>query len=102
MLDVLASIPAGLYALIGTIFGGVGLKVIERWLNRHTVVIDERKDYRDEIADLRQRLDKVEEEVDEWRERYYANEDYINILRAYMYGKGLEPPPRKPLPPKIS
>ena len=95
MIELLSAIPAPFYVLIGTLFGGVMLKIVEGWYNRHHVVIDEKKDYRDEIKDLRDRLDKVEAEVDEWRSRYYANEHYINILRSLLLGSGVDPPERQ-------
>lgn len=100
MMEFLKDIPPSLYALIGTIVGGVGLKLIEHWLNRDVQVIAERRDYRDEITELRDRLDKVEAEVDEWRDRYYHNEEEIHTLRAFIIGMGKEPPARNPLPPK--
>lgn len=88
------------FALIGTIFGGVGLKIVEKFLNKNVERVSERKDYRDEIKELRERLDKVESEVDTWRERYYHNEEEIQTLRAFMIGMGIDPPVRVPLPPR--
>ena len=100
LLEFLAAVPPAYLALIGTIFGGVGLKIIEKMLNRDNDYREDKKDYRDEIKELRDRLDKVEAEVDEWRERYYHNEEEIHTLRAFIIGMGSEPPERKALPPK--
>lgn len=80
--------------MIGTIFGGAGLKAVEKYLNRDIEAINERKDYRDEIRELRDRLDKVEAEVDEWKAKYFHNEEEIVRLRATLIQQGIEVPPR--------
>lgn len=66
-------------ALIGTVCGGVGLKVVEHWLGKSKVKVDDaaklRTEYREEItahlADIRQ----LEADVVKWREEYYNLRD---------------------------
>jgi hypothetical protein len=63
-------------ALIGALLGGSGLKVIEHWLNRSKTKDDSATNFRNElrsdIKELRLELAKTEEELDNWRVKYYA------------------------------
>lgn len=69
-------------ALIGTLFGGAGLKVIEAYLGRTRQKQDQgasiREELRLELTGLRQELTdakveeiRLEKEVDTWRSMYY-------------------------------
>lgn len=62
-------------ALIGTLCGGVGLKLLEHWLSRSKIKIDEagkiRDELRVEVNALRQENKTLEAEVDKWRLAYY-------------------------------
>lgn len=77
---------AGFVALMGTIFGGVGLKVVEQWLGRAkeraTEATAMREELRKEIDTLRAQLDKADAEeqrleglIEEWRGKYYDLRD---------------------------
>lgn len=77
---------AGFVALLGTIFGGAGLKFIEHWLGKAKERATEAQGMRDElykqIADLRAQLDKADAEekrleglIEEWRGKYYDLRD---------------------------
>jgi chromosome segregation ATPase len=81
-------------ALVGTLFGSAGLKVIEHWLSRAKfkedaalkmrdelrLEIDRKaKDYAGELDRLRVEIshldlekDEIEKHLDRWREKYYA------------------------------
>jgi cell division protein FtsB len=74
---------AGFVALVGTIFGGAGLKIIESWLGRAKERSDQgaeiREELRKEIEGLRNQLDKasaeeqrLEAQVEQWREKYWS------------------------------
>lgn len=76
----------GLIALIGTLFGGVGLKLIESWLGRAKAKQDAgaamRAELRLEIDGLRAQLQaasteeqRLEAEVERWRGLYYDLRD---------------------------
>lgn len=76
------NIDGGWLALIGTIFGGAGLKIIEAWLGKAKQRQDHgaqiREELRKEVIGLREELakSKVEElrletEVEAWRSKYY-------------------------------
>lgn len=71
-------------ALIGTVLGGVGLKIIEHWLGKNRVKIDDaariRDELRIEITDRREEIRELEAEVEKWRGEYYALRDkYIEL-----------------------
>jgi len=66
-------------ALIATVCGGVGLKVVENWLGRSKVKIDDAAQIRDElrlqIAALREENAACEADRDKWRKEYYDLRD---------------------------
>ena len=63
-------------SLAGTVFGGVGLKIVESFLtkkkSREDVATHLRNELRTENQSLRDELHKMEASVDEWRDKYYA------------------------------
>ena len=63
-------------ALIGSVFGGVGLEVTRRILNRsHSKqdwAAELRKEMREDNAVLRVENDALEKEVVIWKDKYYA------------------------------
>lgn len=74
-----------------TIAGGIALKLVEKWLSRGAEKIDLKKDYREEIKDLSDRLDKEEEETVVWRQKYFTAEEDNHRLRVKMIKGGLDP-----------
>lgn len=85
---LLLSIPPAVWALLGALFGGVGLKIVEKFLNRSVEARATRQDYRLEIKELQDRLDKVESEVDTWRQRFYEAEVKIARLKIQVIQLG--------------
>lgn len=63
-------------SLAGTVFGGVGLKIVESFLSkkkrREDVATNLRDELRTENQSLRDELHRMEASVDEWRDKYYA------------------------------
>jgi len=70
-------------ALIGAVLGGSGLKVIEHFLNKNKDKTDVAKDFRQELrgdlVDAKKDLDRVEDELDRWKSKYYV------LLNEAMY-----------------
>lgn len=71
-------------ALIGTVMGGVGLKVAEHWLGRNKVRVDDAARLRDElrleITAQRAEIKSLEDEVDKWKMDYYELKGlYMNL-----------------------
>lgn len=75
-------------ALIGTIFGGVGLKVIEHWLSkaktRDDTATQIRNELRTELARVKEDMTKREQyasaaeaEADGWRAKYYEQAEKL-------------------------
>src|SRR6476620_2384675 len=76
-------------AVVGTVFGGVGLKVLEHWLGKAKVKIDEASKLRDElrieITAQREEIKALEAEVDTWREKFYDLRDkYSELNTEYL------------------
>lgn len=76
----------GFMVLVGTLFGGVGLKLIETWLGRAKERVTEarfmREELRSEIDRLRDQLARADEEearldalVEDWRAKSYDLRD---------------------------
>lgn len=71
-------------ALIGTLCGGVGLKLAEHWLGRNKVRTDDAARIRDElrleITTQREEIRQLELDANKWREEYFnLKEKYINL-----------------------
>lgn len=71
-------------ALLGTLFGGVGLAVTSHWLGRGKIKLDDgsriRDELRMEIKSQRDEIDKLEDDVDKWRADYYDLRDkYVSL-----------------------
>lgn len=66
-------------AIIGTVCGGVGLKVAEHWLGRNKVKNEDAAHIRDElrieINSQREEIKELEKDVIKWREEYYDLRD---------------------------
>lgn len=89
----------GFIALMGTLFGGAGLKVIEKFMSRTAEKREVGRDYRGEIGELVNRMDKLEEEVTFWRRRFYEEQEANALLRIAMIQGGLTPPTQVAMPP---
>lgn len=92
------------FTLAGTMFAGVGLKLVEKWITRASekgkVDAELRGEYKESIQDkkadilelkvdlekARKEIDKHEEEVIRWREKYYeewaAKVELLNRLKT--------------------
>jgi chromosome segregation ATPase len=77
-------------ALVGTLCGGLGLKLVEHWLGRNKARLDEaskiREELRDQIDDMRIVVREVETARDKWREDYFALREKYVELQAQLAG----------------
>lgn len=75
-------------ALIGTVLGGVGLKIVEHFLSKSKVRDDTasqlRGELRTEVESLRSEIQKVETEVDLWREKYYTLLEQFLVMKVRL------------------
>lgn len=85
-------------ALLGTVFGGVGLKVVESRLAKKTKQMDIQANFqltlerqietlKKDIINMRVEVDSTEKEMDEWREKYWKlmeefNAKQVDLLTA--------------------
>lgn len=85
MLDFLANLDTAWIALIGTVFGGVGLKGLEAFLARGSNKEDAASQLRDELRSdsksLRKELRQQEKSLDGWKEKYFM------LLQEYLEEK---------------
>lgn len=92
LLELLSSIPAPWLTLIGTIFGGAGLKFLEWFLGRGKNKIDIAAQLRDElrkdIKDLQNRVDELEAENEKWRARAFKAEEEVAVRNALIASHG--------------
>jgi len=91
LIEVLSQ-PAVVAAIV-TIIGGILMKVAEKWLTKNVERRTDRKDYRDEIKELHERIDVLEAEIDQWRIRYYQEQETVAGLRVALINAGITPPP---------
>lgn len=88
MAVVEAALDPAWIALIGTIFGGVGLKMAEHWLGKNRVKTDDASKIRDElrlqITAQKEEIRDLEEQVDKWRSDYYALRDKYSELQTEL------------------
>jgi len=80
----LAGLDPAWIALIGTVVGGVVLKVSETWLARGRVQKDDarviREELRSTVTTQREDIRELEDEVNEWRSKYYDLRDsYMKV-----------------------
>jgi septal ring factor EnvC (AmiA/AmiB activator) len=93
-------------ALISAGFSGVVLKLMDRIFEKRAQreqknIEEKRLDFeeaseirlelRDEIKELRTRQDNLQNELDEWKEKYYQLERRYNLIIAQMKVLGIEP-----------
>lgn len=83
-------------ALIGTVMGGVGLKVAESWLGKNRVKITDAQQIRDELrlelVTLRAENKQLNSDVDKWQREYYDLREKVIQYRTHMVVHGLDPP----------
>lgn len=88
ILNAILSAPDAWLTLIGAIFGGVGLKVMDSWLSRSKVREDQatqiRRELRDEVVSLRTEIQDLRKQVDTWRDKYYVEAEENAVLNARL------------------
>lgn len=77
---------------MGALFGGTGLKVLEWFLNRgkakEDVATQLRNELRQELKELRERVDELEAENDKWRARAFKAEEEVAVRNALIASHG--------------
>lgn len=74
--------------LIGTLFGGAGLRYVDHWLSKRKVALDEgaawRKELREEVTAQKTEIDDLEAQVEVWRAKYYDLRDAYTELKVQL------------------
>lgn len=78
-----SGVVQSIIAVVVALFGGAGLKIVERWLSRGQVKEDYglklRTELREDLNRLRTQLEETETELDQWREKYFTLlEQFVN------------------------
>ena len=75
-------------ALISAIIGTLGTKIVDasiaRRLSEKDLTIHSLDSNRQELLSIEQELDQAEDDVDSWKEKYYALKEQNLILKAYI------------------
>lgn len=75
-------------ALMGAVFGGAGLKIIEHQLNKRRDKTDDaariRDELRIEINSQREEISTLGQERDKWRNEYYNLRDEVGKLQTQL------------------
>jgi hypothetical protein len=74
--------------LITAIFGGIGVKVLDKILSKRSDVFNEsvkiREELRTQIDSLRTELEEWKTEADEWRKKYWEQVEINISLKAVL------------------
>lgn len=78
-------------ALIGTVFGGAGLKIAESFLSKgakkEDTATELRKELRSESQALKEELREAEKQLDLWKEKYFTLlQDHLEMKSATPKG----------------
>jgi hypothetical protein len=68
---------------VATVLGGLVLKFAENFVSNKSVLEDHttlRKELREELDAVKLDLKRIQDEVDEWREKYYSQVETTNEL----------------------
>jgi hypothetical protein len=81
-------------ALVGTVFGGAGLKIIESFLSRGQgradVASAMREELRKESTSLREEMRVVEKDLDAWKEKYFLLlQEYLELKSQFIHSEPL-------------
>ena len=98
------TVVTAIFSVIGAVFAGTGLKVVEKWLqkakDKDDTATSLRNELRTELTDLKKELASAGDSIEEWREKYYdVIEKYIvvkaqlNTVLKMLADRGIEPPP---------
>lgn len=75
-------------AIIGALSGTAVLKVIEWWINKGRVKDDTatqfRRELREDVSTLRADLEKTNEDLDKWKEKYYGLLEQFIRLKSQL------------------
>lgn len=75
-------------AAVIALLGGIILKIIEKKITNPTEEINSnlalRKELREELDSVIQRISELQEEVNEWREKYYSQVEITSQLKVEL------------------
>lgn len=92
MLEWIGELDTAWIALIGTVLGGTGLKLLESFLSRGQGKADAatsmREELRKESTTLREELRIVEKDLDSWKEKYFLLlQEYLELKSQFSHNE---------------
>jgi hypothetical protein len=88
----LSAVPAGVWGVLGTLLGAYAVYLTQRRLKVMDEPQSKSRDYRAEIDELVERLDRLENEVTFWRSRFYTEQEANARLRILLIQNNIVPP----------
>lgn len=83
-MNIFQDISSTQIAIVSGLTIGIGLRVVEKFLNKKKENLEEhitlRKELREELDAVKEELYRLKEEVDEWRQKYYDQVGITNHL----------------------
>ena len=81
-------------AALGALVFGVLMKVVSNITNKRKDTLNEhlelRRELREELDAVKQELHQLQQEIDEWREKYYHQLEITTVLQAEIAALRLE------------
>lgn len=78
----------GFLALIGTIIATIGVEIIKRWLTSKDRSVSDaagiRSELREQVNSYKEEIRRLEDEVDEWRGKYYITTEELVAKRLEL------------------
>jgi predicted nuclease with TOPRIM domain len=82
---LVSEIGSAVYGAIGALLVAAAIKMIQNFLDRDKEKFKEnfllRKELREELAEVKKELYALQEEIDEWKQKYYAQVELTNSLK---------------------
>lgn len=73
-------------ALVGALFGGAGLKIVDHYFGKKRARVDDAARIRDElrleINSQKEEIAKLEQQKDDWQQKYYDLRDEVSRLKT--------------------
>lgn len=86
------------WALLGTLFGGTVLAVVNKLLSRNKEKFDLASAIRNEIrkdnVDYRKEIDELNRRIESWQKKYYELEMELAKMKKILIQNGVDYPPR--------
>lgn len=92
--NVLGEFSSAIIAALGALIVGVFMKFISKLTDKRKDTLNEhlelRRELREELDAVKQEINTLQKELDEWREKYYHQVEVTTLLQAELAAMRLE------------